>query len=156
MNLPILQSRIAEVLTVRSEPPAPRSSLPAKVQRFEIFGRHTKPAIASAAGGLALLAAASAALYLSGMVLNDVYDIEVSRRQPSLQLVGRPDRATLDLPLLQSRGVRLTGRVGKWNIGVLDVQTEATTLFGGEVEQREGDFVSGSGVFTARDREEAG
>jgi putative flavoprotein involved in K+ transport len=41
---------------------------------------------------------------------DDVYDIEVSRRQPSLQLVGRPDRATLDLPLLQARGVRLTGR----------------------------------------------
>jgi putative flavoprotein involved in K+ transport len=41
---------------------------------------------------------------------NDVYDIEVSRRQPSLQLVGRPDHATLDLPLLQGRGVRLTGR----------------------------------------------
>jgi putative flavoprotein involved in K+ transport len=41
----------------------------------------------------------------------DVYDIEVSRRQPSLQLVGRPDHSTLDLPLLQERGVRLTGRL---------------------------------------------
>jgi putative flavoprotein involved in K+ transport len=41
----------------------------------------------------------------------DVYDIEVSRRQPSLQLVGRPDRTTLDLPLLQRRGVRLAGRL---------------------------------------------
>ncbi|MCG6926982.1 MAG: NAD(P)/FAD-dependent oxidoreductase [Acidobacteria bacterium] len=40
----------------------------------------------------------------------DVYDIEVSRRQPSLQLVGRPDHSTLDLPLLQDRGVRLAGR----------------------------------------------
>jgi hypothetical protein len=41
---------------------------------------------------------------------SDVYDIEVSRRQPSLQLVGRPDHRTLDLPLLQGRGVRLAGR----------------------------------------------
>jgi putative flavoprotein involved in K+ transport len=42
---------------------------------------------------------------------DDVHDIEVSRRQPSLQLVGRPDHSTLDLPLLQERGVRLTGRL---------------------------------------------
>jgi putative flavoprotein involved in K+ transport len=41
---------------------------------------------------------------------DDVYDIEVARRQPSLQLVGRPDHATLDLPRLQARGVRLAGR----------------------------------------------
>jgi putative flavoprotein involved in K+ transport len=40
----------------------------------------------------------------------DVFDVEVSRAQPSLQLVGRPDRATLDLPVLQERGVRLVGR----------------------------------------------
>ena len=40
----------------------------------------------------------------------DVFDIEVSRRQPSLQLVGRPDHRTLDLPILQDRGVRLAGR----------------------------------------------
>jgi putative flavoprotein involved in K+ transport len=42
---------------------------------------------------------------------DDVHDIDVSRRQPSLQLVGRPDHSTLDLPLLQERGVRLTGRL---------------------------------------------
>jgi putative flavoprotein involved in K+ transport len=41
---------------------------------------------------------------------DDVYDIDVARRQPSLQLVGRPDHTTLDLPLLQARGVRLVGR----------------------------------------------
>jgi len=40
----------------------------------------------------------------------DVYDIDVSREQPSFQLVGRPDHATLDLPRLQERGVRLVGR----------------------------------------------
>src|SRR5512143_1279317 len=33
---------------------------------------------------------------------DDVYDLKVSRDQPSLQLVGRPDRATLDLPVLQA------------------------------------------------------
>jgi putative flavoprotein involved in K+ transport len=40
----------------------------------------------------------------------EVYDLELSRRQPSLQLVGRPDHATLDLPRLERRGVRLVGR----------------------------------------------
>jgi putative flavoprotein involved in K+ transport len=40
-----------------------------------------------------------------------VYDIELSRRQTSLQLVGRPDRASLDLPALERRGVRLMGRM---------------------------------------------
>lgn len=41
----------------------------------------------------------------------NVYDLEISRSQPSLQLVGRPDHSTLDLPLLETRGVRLVGRV---------------------------------------------
>jgi putative flavoprotein involved in K+ transport len=41
---------------------------------------------------------------------DDVFDLAISRGQPSLQLVGRPDRSTLDLPLLQERGVRLVGR----------------------------------------------
>jgi putative flavoprotein involved in K+ transport len=40
----------------------------------------------------------------------DVFDLEISRQQPSLQLVGRPDHGTLDLPLLQHLGVRLLGR----------------------------------------------
>src|SRR5262245_4369560 len=40
----------------------------------------------------------------------DVFSIEVSRARPSLQLVGRSDRATLDLPRLQDLGVRLAGR----------------------------------------------
>ncbi len=42
--------------------------------------------------------------------VDEVFDPEISRNQPSLQLVGRPDRATLDLPALQARGVRLVGR----------------------------------------------
>ena len=40
-----------------------------------------------------------------------VVDLARARSQPSLQLVGRPDRATLDLPALERRGVRLAGRV---------------------------------------------
>ena len=54
--------------------------------------------------------------WLDGMGLLDesadaVLDLARSRRQPSLQLAGRPDRATLDLPTLEARGVRLVGRV---------------------------------------------
>jgi putative flavoprotein involved in K+ transport len=41
----------------------------------------------------------------------EVFDLAASKRQPSLQLVGRPDRATVDLPALQGRGVRLAGRL---------------------------------------------
>ena len=40
-----------------------------------------------------------------------VHAIEISRRQPSLQLVGKPDRSSLDLGVLHQRGVRLVGRV---------------------------------------------
>src|SRR5262245_671652 len=40
-----------------------------------------------------------------------VQDVERSRRQPSLQLVGRPDHASLDLAVLHGRGVRLVGRL---------------------------------------------
>jgi putative flavoprotein involved in K+ transport len=40
----------------------------------------------------------------------DVHDLEASRSQPSLQLVGRPDHASIDLGMLQDRGVRLAGR----------------------------------------------
>ena len=40
-----------------------------------------------------------------------VFDLALARSQPSLQLVGRPDRATLDLPVLERRGVRLAGRL---------------------------------------------
>ncbi len=41
----------------------------------------------------------------------DVFDVAVSRQQPALQLVGRPDHASIDLGILQDRGVRLVGRV---------------------------------------------
>ena len=40
-----------------------------------------------------------------------VHSIETSRRQPSLQLVGRPDHSNLDLAKLHNADVRLVGRV---------------------------------------------
>jgi putative flavoprotein involved in K+ transport len=42
--------------------------------------------------------------------IDDVPHLARARGQPSLQLVGRPDRADLDLPALAARGVRLVGR----------------------------------------------
>jgi putative flavoprotein involved in K+ transport len=38
-------------------------------------------------------------------------DAAAARRQPTLQLAGRPDRANVDLAMLQATGVRLAGRV---------------------------------------------
>ena len=52
--------------------------------------------------------------------VDDVFNVESSRGQPSLQLVGRPDHGSLDLGVLQSAGVRLVGR--------------AVAATGGEVE----------------------
>jgi len=43
--------------------------------------------------------------------IGQVYDVDVSREQPSLQLVGHPDRVTLDLAGLRDRGVRVVGRL---------------------------------------------
>jgi putative flavoprotein involved in K+ transport len=43
--------------------------------------------------------------------VDSVSDPDRARRQPSFQLVGRPDRGTLDLGTLRERGVRLAGRV---------------------------------------------
>jgi putative flavoprotein involved in K+ transport len=40
-----------------------------------------------------------------------VYDVEVSRAQPSFQLVGRPSHETLDLRGLAARGVAVVGRL---------------------------------------------
>lgn len=43
--------------------------------------------------------------------LDQVHDAERSRSQPSLQLVGRPDKSSLDLITLQDEGVKLAGKV---------------------------------------------
>lgn len=40
----------------------------------------------------------------------DVHDLAAARAQPSLQLVGRPDHASLDLGTLRAIGVRVVGR----------------------------------------------
>ena len=47
-----------------------------------------------------------------------VYDLDISRDQPSLQLVGHPDRRTLDLATLRDRGVRVAGRLIGFDAGV--------------------------------------
>ncbi len=44
-----------------------------------------------------------------------VHSIDVSRQQPSLQLVGRADRSSLDVGILHAHGVRLVGRVRDMN-----------------------------------------
>ena len=43
--------------------------------------------------------------------VDQVYDVEISRDQPSLQLIGHPDHVTLDLVTLRERGVRVVGRL---------------------------------------------
>ncbi|MBR0660108.1 NAD(P)-binding domain-containing protein [Neoroseomonas oryzicola] len=42
---------------------------------------------------------------------DEVRDLAAARAQPSLQLVGRPDHASIDLGTLRAIGVRVTGRV---------------------------------------------
>ncbi len=41
---------------------------------------------------------------------SQVWDLDASRRQPSLQLIGSEDRRSLDLNILQEQGVRIVGR----------------------------------------------
>lgn len=43
--------------------------------------------------------------------IETVHSIAISRHQPSLQLVGRSDHASLDIGMLRDRGVRLVGRL---------------------------------------------
>lgn len=54
---------------------------------------------------------------------SSVADPDASLNQPSMQLVGRPDHATLGLRELARRGVRLTGRlidIDRWQIELAD------------------------------------
>jgi putative flavoprotein involved in K+ transport len=46
-----------------------------------------------------------------GETTDQVPDIDASRRQPSLQLIGSEAGGALDLQVLQERGVRIVGRV---------------------------------------------
>ena len=43
--------------------------------------------------------------------VDDMFDQRISRRQPSLQLVGRRDRPSPDIGYLHRQGIRLAGRV---------------------------------------------
>jgi putative flavoprotein involved in K+ transport len=43
--------------------------------------------------------------------IDELPDPVAARREPSLQLVGRPDHRTVDLATLRARGVELTGRM---------------------------------------------
>ena len=52
-----------------------------------------------------------AATGLLDRTIDEVPDPRAARAEPSLQLVGRPDHRSLDLPTLQADGVRLVGRV---------------------------------------------
>jgi putative flavoprotein involved in K+ transport len=49
---------------------------------------------------------------------DEVDDITRARHIPSPQLIGSPDRATLDLNVLRARGVRIAGRLGRIVEGV--------------------------------------
>jgi putative flavoprotein involved in K+ transport len=55
---------------------------------------------------------------LFGETVDQVYDVEISREQPSLQLIGHPDHVTLDLADLRARGVRVVGRLVDVHDGV--------------------------------------
>jgi putative flavoprotein involved in K+ transport len=56
--------------------------------------------------------------------VDDVADPQRARHQPSLQLVGRADRQTLDLQRLQRQGVRLVGRVDGARGGVVRLRRD--------------------------------
>jgi putative flavoprotein involved in K+ transport len=51
------------------------------------------------------------AMGVFGESVESMFDLRISRRQPSLQLVGRRDRPSLDIGYLHRQGVRLAGRV---------------------------------------------
>ena len=66
---------------------------------------------------------------LFGETVDQVYDVEISRDQPSLQLVGHPDHVTIDLAGLRDGGVRVVGRLAGVDGGVarFDDDLVATT-----------------------------
>jgi len=65
-------------------------------------------------------------LEASGMLAeraDRAFNLESARRQPSLQLVGTPDRRSIDLGVLQEEGIRLAGRLDSadgTNVGFCD------------------------------------
>jgi putative flavoprotein involved in K+ transport len=89
-----------------------------------------------------------------------VYDIGISRAEPSLQLVGRPDRATLDLPILQKLGVRIVGRMlsaDRYRVRLADdlvATTAAADVKMAALLKRLDDFAIQNGMTGARERGE--
>jgi putative flavoprotein involved in K+ transport len=49
-------------------------------------------------------------------------DLAAARSQPSMQLVGRPERSNLDLRALRDLGVKLVGRIAGINSGVVQLK----------------------------------
>jgi putative flavoprotein involved in K+ transport len=84
-----------------------------------------------------------------------VQDIERSRRQPSLQLVGRPDHASLNVGILHNRGVRLVGRVRDIDghrislAGDLVATTAAADIKMAEILTRIDRFIATTGIAAA-------
>jgi putative flavoprotein involved in K+ transport len=84
--------------------------------------------------------------------VEQVYDVEISRDQPSLQLIGTPDRRTLNLKGLREQGVRVVGRLRdiRRSVARFDDDLVATTAAAdiklASLLRRIDRFISGSGL----------
>jgi putative flavoprotein involved in K+ transport len=58
-------------------------------------------------------------------------ELEAARSQPSMQLVGRPERSDLDLRVLRDMGVRLVGRAAGIDRGVVQLNNNLTEAIAG-------------------------
>lgn len=89
----------------------------------------------------------------------DVPDLEAARRQPSLQLAGRPDGRSLDLATLRDAGVRLVGHLSDVAGGNarfvdnLDQTTEAADAKLGRILARIDAFIADHPHLAAGDAE---
>jgi putative flavoprotein involved in K+ transport len=83
---------------------------------------------------------------------DQVADLDRARGETSLQLVGHPDRADLDLNAVAARGVRLAGRLSGTAPGRLTFAsdlghlTAEADLRAGRLLERIDDFVTGRGL----------
>jgi putative flavoprotein involved in K+ transport len=64
-------------------------------------------------------------------------DLRASRSQPSMQLVGRPERSNLDLGVLRDIGVRIVGRVARARDGVLCINNNLAEAVAGSQSRME-------------------
>jgi putative flavoprotein involved in K+ transport len=91
---------------------------------------------------------------------DEVDDISRARRVPSPQLIGSPERSTLDLNALTARGVRIVGRLagirdGKAQLsGALRNQCALADLKMGRLLDAFDDWVNHSGIEDALERPE--